>query len=134
MANKKALEKPRVDLRVVYLLFGLLALFDISCLIWYGINAYVTTRPIELSGSIECNTGNIGIDFQSYYNTTLQKNRIVLLNETYNYNERVGWTPTQFNLKGINNLYCKAQFNSKNQISDVASIIKQLYELNQNEK
>ena len=96
------------DLRIVYVLFGILILLDLSFLVWYGINAYVTTRPIEIGGSIECNSGNIGIDYQTHFN------------QTYPYEN----IPTTLDLKGIDNLNCKATFTSKTHASDAIQIIK----------
>jgi hypothetical protein len=114
---------PKKDLRILYVILGVLILLDISFLVVYGITAFIVTRPVEFAGSIECNTGKIGVDYESFYNNSLSRQNITLLNETYDFNKIVGWTPEKFNLKGVDNLYCKAQFNTKNQIINIVPFL-----------
>ena len=104
------------DLRIVYLLFGLLVVIDVSFLVFLGIQAYVTTRPIEIGGSVQCNSGNIGIDYQTHFNSTYPYQNI----------------PTVLNLKGINNLSCRLDFQTKSQISDLIYFVNAYN--NQNER
>lgn len=107
------------DWTVLYLLFGILLMIDLTFLIGYGITAYIATRPIEFGGNVECNSGDIGIDYQSaatnfsYYDP-LSKSNVTgthLIDKV-------------LNLKGIKNVDCKLSFNSKGQISDIVLFAK----------
>lgn len=119
------------DLRIVYILFGILVMLDVTFIVCYVAYSYVITRPIEIGGTIECNSGNIGVDYQSIYNNTRVKANITLLDETYNFNQVVGWTPKAFNLKGIDGLNCKVQVNSKAHISDLIYLMKEVNKENE---
>lgn len=111
--------KQQKDLRVAYILFGILILLDLSALIFYGITIYAATRPIEVGGTVECNSGYIGIDYESYFNTSESTTQFGSGEYSFNITDREGWTPKILNIKGINNLNCKVEFNSKLQISDL---------------
>lgn len=124
MQNKTT---PRKDLRILYVLFGVLILLDISALICYWITAYVTTRPIELGIKGECNSGNIGVDYQSVYNSSYSlKENITFFGSKYESKQTIGWTPRIFTLKGIDGLNCKFELNSKIRVSDLIVLAKAL--------
>jgi hypothetical protein len=116
------------DLRVLYLIIGTMLILWLTLstafLIWYGITAYITTRPIELSGSIDCSSGKIGLDIESEnniqnYTTSYLGNNLTAFKEDMLFKH--------INLKGVDNLNCKATFSSKTQISDAISIAKAIY-------
>lgn len=76
--------------------------------------------------NIDCNSGKIGVDYQSYYNTSIQKSNLTLLDETYEINKIVGWTPKIFNIKGIDNLNCKATIKTSSSTLGGIIILKML--------
>jgi len=120
------MKKDKLDLRIVYLLFGILLMIDLTFIAWYGITAYITTRPIEFGGSIDCSSGKIGLDFEM--NNNIQNYTIRYLgNNLTAFKEDP--LMDHFNIKGIDNLNCKASFNSKTQISDAISIAKAIYDM-----
>jgi len=122
--------KAKKDLRIVYLSFGILILLVVAALVGYGITAYIITRPIELSGSIDCSSGKIGIDYESVYNFTRQDVNAIdeiylgnlssktTMNITSEYKDGK-LVPKKFNIKGIDNLNCKITFDSKSQLSNL---------------
>jgi hypothetical protein len=110
------MNKGKKDLRTVYLLFGVLAMVDLTFIIILLCATYGVTRPIELSGNIECNSGNLGIDYKSDYNSKVNFN-----NYTKQYEG--DFIPKILNLKGIDNLNCKLSFNIKGTSSQLLEII-----------
>jgi len=114
------------DLRIFYLGAAIFTVVVLSILIFYGISAYILTRPVELSGSIECNSGNIGLDYQSDYNISKVNYYDILNITTYKYDLQ----PKKFDIKGIKDLNCKVQFDSKNQLSNLIILTKMMEYLN----
>jgi hypothetical protein len=115
--------KPKEDLRVIYLIIGLLVLIDISFVVLYGIYTFAITRPMELGMSGECNSGNIGLDYQSSYNDTLITTTIGSGEYSFNMTSAQGFVPRVLNIKGIDNLNCKFQMNAKGTIFDLMKLM-----------
>jgi len=82
-----------------------------------------------IDGTIDCNSGNLGLDYQSTYNNTLYtKDSFSFKNGTntdvYNYLEG-GFVPKILNIKGINNMSCKvnAKLNLNTSTSNLNTIL-----------
>jgi hypothetical protein len=115
--------KEKRDLRIVYLMVGFISFLILMFTVIIFIAGHFVNQPVEVSGNIECNSGNIGIDYKSVYNSTVSFN-----NYTKQYEG--DFIPKILNLNGINNLNCKISFNAKGSASDLLNIISERNDYN----
>jgi hypothetical protein len=92
--------KEQINYKTLYILIAILVFIDVTFIIGYGISAYIITRPTEINGKIECNSGKINIDYKSNYSTNLSE-----------------FIPSKLDIQGIDNMNCKAEFASKGSMS-----------------